>query len=187
MTDGAVVVYRGSRTGLSAAKAQLWTQDSPGVIGSSTLEAFGSSLAVCRLDAGATDDLVIGAFLDEISGKEDAGSVTVLLGSPSGLTTAGLGGANYGQATSGVAGSPERWETFGEAVHTVPVRNGTQSLMVVGTPWESIPKADAAGQVHQFAYTKAGPTGIGSRSFNADTPGLQGLAEDGDTFGDSLG
>lgn len=185
--DGAVVVYRGSRTGLSGTRAQLWTQDSPGVIGSSIDEGFGTSLAVGHLDTGPTDDLVIGAPREEISGQLLAGSVTVLLGSPSGLTTAGRGGASFTQATSGIAGSPERWDGFGEAVQTVAVRQGTQSLVIIGSPSESIGKVRFAGQVHQLAYTAAGPTGTGSRSFSANTAGLQGKVGEPDYFGASLG
>ena len=88
VVDGEVLVLPGSKNGLTGTGSEVWTQDSPGVQGSSTQEAFGSSLAMGRLDDGPTDDLAIGASHDDIGGVRSAGSVTVLLGSTDGLTTA---------------------------------------------------------------------------------------------------
>ena len=97
VVDGEVLVLPGSKNGLTGTGSEVWTQDSPGVQGSSTEEAFGSSLAMGRLDDGPTDDLAIGASHDDLGGVASAGSVTVLLGSADGLTTAGLGGSLFHQ------------------------------------------------------------------------------------------
>lgn len=52
-------------------------------MGTSQHDGFGSSLTMGRLDAGATDDWVVGVPLDVVSGERAAGSVTLLLGGPS--------------------------------------------------------------------------------------------------------
>ena len=183
--DGAVAVFHGAAAGLSGRDAQLWTQDSPGVVGTSNRDGFGAAVAFGRLDAGGTDDLLVGAPFDDVSGHADAGSVTVLLGSARGLTTAGTGGSSVSQNTAGVAGNAEKGDRFGSSLTTVDL-GAAQAAAVIGVPDESVGTKAAVGQVHQLALGAGGPRTTGSRAFNPDTIGVQGLAESGDAFGRSL-
>ena len=81
---------------------QVWTQDSAGVPGTARPDdGFGATLAVGRLNGDAIPDLAIAAPED----NNGTGSVTVLLGSPAGLTTAGYGGTTFTQSTPGIGGA----------------------------------------------------------------------------------
>lgn len=107
--SGAVVLVRGSSTGLGTLGKQFWTQDSPGVSGEARNEdAFGLALAMGPLNAGPNDDLAIGAPQDWVGSKSSVGSVTVLLGSAGGLTTGMAGGTRWHQDSPGIGGAVER-------------------------------------------------------------------------------
>ena len=127
IVDGEVLLIPGSRDGLLGNRSEVWSQDSRGVEGSSTDEAFGAALAMGRLDNGPTDDLAIGASRDDIGGARSAGSVTVLLGSADGLTTAGRGGALFHQGTAGISGSNETQDSFGNQLSTAWVQGADRA------------------------------------------------------------
>jgi hypothetical protein len=77
--------------------------------------AFGSSLTSGRYNVDNADDLAIGAPSDTVGSLSGAGSVTVLFGRSTGLTTSGsllLTGD-----TASLPGVATAGEQFGEAVH----------------------------------------------------------------------
>lgn len=184
--DGAVAVFRGSGTGLSGRDAQLWTQDSPGVIGTSKKDGFGAAVTFGRLDTGTTADLLIGVPFDDVNGQADAGSVTALLGSKTGLTTAGASGASFNQDTPSIEGSAEEGDWFGETLSIISPSLSGPGAAVVGVPNEDVETLSSTGQIVQLALGTFGPKAVGSRTINADTAGVQGVSEGGDAFGHSL-
>jgi hypothetical protein len=184
--DGAVVILPGSKGGLTSMGAEWWTQDSPGVVGGSNGDSWGFSLAMGHLDPGPTDDLVIGAPTDVSDGIRDAGSVTVLLGSPDGLTTAGVGGAIFHQGISGIAGRSERYDAFGSSLTTAYLQSSKQESVIVGSG-ESLAKAEFAGQICQLSIGSSGPRASGSRTLNAASKGVAGAPGEWDSFGNALG
>lgn len=184
--DGAVAVFRGSSTGLSGRGTQLWTQDSPGVVGTSTRDGFGASLAFGRLDGDATDDLLVGVPYADINSHKGAGSVTVLLGSRTGLTTNGAGGSRFSQDTRGIAGTAERGDWFDKTVSIVQLSRTGPGAAVIGVPLEDLGSTVNPGQIHQLAPGGSGPKTTGTRTINADRAGVQGVAKRFDHFGDSL-
>ena len=133
------------------------------------------------LDRGNRADLAIGAPGDAFDG-----SVTVLLGSPNGLTTAGVGGTRYTQATSGIAGSAEIDDDFGEALTAAFVQSESQASLIIGSPGEDVGNLENAGSVTQLSINNAGPKPSGSRTFTADTRGVQGRAGQDEEFGGSI-
>ena len=91
---GAVSFLRGSSTGLTGSQSQIWSQDSPGVDGvAQSTDQFGAALVMAPLDNGNLMDVAIGAPEDSISSIENAGSVTILLGRSTGLSTSGAAAA----------------------------------------------------------------------------------------------
>src|SRR5688572_16924224 len=87
---GAVAVLYGGPSGLRAAGDQFWHQDSLNIAGdSSPGDRFGAALAVGDFNGDGIDDLAIGVPGDEVSGNEDAGGITIIFGSLSGLITGG--------------------------------------------------------------------------------------------------
>ncbi len=87
---GAVNVLYGSRTGLTAAGDQLWSQASPGVKGRARRgDGFGAALASGDFDRDGYADLAIGVRKDRKGEETEAGAVNVLYGARGGLTAAG--------------------------------------------------------------------------------------------------
>lgn len=177
---GAVVLLPGSATGLTTAHNQFWTQGSPGVAGSARLgNVFGESLAMGPLDRGATADLAIGAPGD----ADQGGSVTVLLGGAQGLTTAGTGGTRYTQSTTGIVGTNETGDDFGEVVRTAFLQSRAQASLLIGAPGETVGTVVGAGSLTQLSISTSGPNPGGSQTFTADSRGVRGTAGRKDHFG----
>jgi hypothetical protein len=85
---GFVSVIYGSSKGFDTAKKKVFSQDSSGVPGGAeAYDHFGYSLASADFDRDGYADLAIGSP-DEDTGKgANAGSITILWGTPSGLST----------------------------------------------------------------------------------------------------
>ena len=88
---GAVNVLYGSATGLTASGDQFWTQNSTGVLDDAEAgDAFGSSLANGDFNNDGFSDLAIGVPSEDVAGPvANAGAVSVLYGSATGLTDDG--------------------------------------------------------------------------------------------------
>lgn len=176
---GAVVLLAGSKGGLTTSNSQLWTQDSPGVAGTARLgHVFGEALAMAPLDKGPTADLLVGA-----PGDLDGGSVTLLLGGPDGLTTDGIGGTRFTQATPGIPGTPEGDDAFGEVVTAPFLQSRTQATVVIGVPHEDIGSIRSAGAIVQLPIGASGPNAGKAKTFTANTRGVQGKAGTDERFG----
>jgi hypothetical protein len=99
--SGAVDVLYGSPAAPSAARAQLWTQDSIGVRGAAEeRDHFGSVLSIAHHGAGDPAQLAVGVHFEAVDGIALAGALNVLRGSDSGLT--GSGSQLWTQDTPGV-------------------------------------------------------------------------------------
>lgn len=87
---GAVNVLYGSETGLSADRAQLWHQASPGIAGSPEKgDHFGRTLEAGDFNGDGYDDVAIAAPAENLAGMVDHGMVHIIFGSAQGLTSAG--------------------------------------------------------------------------------------------------
>ena len=87
---GAVTVIYSSSTKLSGKGSQGWTQASSGISGTTEYrDYFGYTLAAGNFTGHNRDDLAIGSVGEHFTGREDVGSVHVLLGTSSGLTATG--------------------------------------------------------------------------------------------------
>src|SRR5262249_12467876 len=82
---GAVSVLYGSASGITSAKDQLWTQDSPGINGiADASDQFGGALAAGDFNGDGRDDLAISAS-NETTSVVATGGVNVIYGTSSGL------------------------------------------------------------------------------------------------------
>ena len=180
--EGAVYLIPGSPTGLTGLGSQRWTKDSPGVEGAPTEESeFGRYLAIGPLDKGKYADLAVGATGDYV-GSHGTGSVTILRGSPSGLTTIGSGGRRLHPGVRGIAGSVKHAGAFGTGLAVAFVQGGSRGNLIIGEPYARV-RGIRAGRIHQLAITKSGPNPIGSSNFHLDTHGLKGTPAKRDFFG----
>lgn len=191
--DGAVNVIYGTRRGLRTRGSRFLHQDSPGMAGDGAEgdDNFGDSLAAADFDRDGDDDLGIGAGDECItSGLDqlcDAGAVSVVYGSPKGLTTTGSQFWHQGQP--GVAGDGlEVDDRFGETLVVGDFDGDRRGDLAVGLRAEDVVAGgnDTDGAVNVLYGTRQGLTANGSQFVH------QGMlageqAEVNDEFGDALG
>ena len=116
-------------------------------------------------------------------GDHGTGSVTILRGSPSGLTTSGTGGRRLHPGVRGIAGSVQHAGAFGTGLAVAFVQGGSRGDLIIGEPYARV-RGIRAGRIHQLAMTKnPGQNPIGSSNFHLDTHGLKGTPAKRDFFG----
>ena len=173
----AVVLYGLARAGLSSAGAQSWWQDSAGVADSAESgDFFGFALAAGDITGDGRDDLAVGVW-----GENDrVGAVQLLPGSGGGLTAAGS--QLWSQDSVGVDGVGESDDFFGYAVALGDFTGDGHDDLAVGTAGEN----DRSGAVNVLLGTGAGLTANGDQLWTQNSAGMLGVAESGDSFGESL-
>lgn len=171
---GRVLVLNGSATGMQR----------QGVLGTKG----GRSVDSADIDGDGYADLVIGQPYVAESGAPSGGQITVLPGSPGGLTTTGK--RTVHQNTSGVPGGSEGGDAFGYFVSAGDVNNDNYADILVGAPRENLTRSGSnridAGMVHLLYGTSAGVTGSGSAAYHQDVSGIPGATESYDRFGSSV-
>ncbi len=179
---GSVHVLFGSSTGLTAAGSQLWTQNTRGVPGAAeTDDGFDLSLAAGDFGWDGHADLAWGRPAESTRAGANAGVVTVLYGSDTGLTA--TGSESWSQDSSGIKGVPEgSW--FGSALAAADLEAGRPADLVVGARYERI-GGSASGAVHVIYGSAAGLTSAGDQLWSRASPGVKGNAQEA-TFGSSL-
>lgn len=183
---GAVTVLYGSPSGLSPAGSQVWSQDSNGVPGiAQANDAFGTSLAAGDYDRDGFTDLAIGVPGETNGPTPQGGLVTVLLGSPLGLTSAGS--LEFNQHTAGMPGVDEPFNRFGETLAAGDFDGDDFPDLVIGIPNEDIGPNFAAGALVVIHGAPIGLTTIDALVLWPNSPGLLGSAAQGDRFASAFG
>ncbi len=110
--SGTVQVLYGSADGLTADGSQRWSAAMPSLVARGHVHGFPETMASGDFDADGRDDLALAS----IGGPraDTAGSITVLYGSPAGLTAARA--QTWSQDSVGIAGVPEASEWFGRGL-----------------------------------------------------------------------
>jgi hypothetical protein len=180
---GAVLVLSGGPTGLSAAGARTWTEDSPGIRDSAeALDGFGTSLVAADFDGDGYADLAIGSPMEDLR-VPDAGAVHVLYGSPEGLTAARS--QRWHQDSPGVPDRPEPRDQLGRSLTAGDFDGDGFSELAIGVPYEGR-RAFRMGIVHVLRGSSAGLTADGDQVWHQDSPGISERAQMRDQFGQSL-
>ena len=174
---GVVHVLYGSAGGLTAAGSQLWSQDSPGVADvAEPDDEFGDALTTGDFNGDGAADLAIGA-----SGENNfAGVAQVLYGSAGGLTAAGS--QRWSQNSPGIADVAEGSDGFGRALAAGDFNGDARADLAIGVPGEN----NFAGAVHVLYGSAGRLPAAGSQRWSQDSPGIADVAEDFDSFGESL-
>jgi hypothetical protein len=174
---GAVHVLYGSAGGLQGPGSQFFTQDSPGVPGTADLQDnFGFGLASGDFDQDGFADLAAGA-----AGEDGGpGAVSVLFGSPAGLTRAG------GQLFTQVGGAAEGIDRFGASLAAADFDHDGFADLAAGAPFETLGSIREAGAVSVLYGWGGGLTRVGGQLFTQNSPGLGSSAEALDNFGLTL-
>ncbi|TCB98878.1 hypothetical protein E0H26_05510 [Micromonospora zingiberis] len=123
---GLIAVFTGRTGGLSGSAVKIITQRTAGVPGSpEDRDRFGATLAAGDVTGDGRADVLVGAYTEAIGTKDEAGMITLLKGSSSGLT--GSGAQGFDQNHPVVPGGAERGDRFGGSVALLNL-NGTGPL-----------------------------------------------------------
>lgn len=178
---GAVAVLEGGPDGARATGASWFDQDTAGVPDDGELgDAFGAVLAIAALDAGAFEDLVVGMPTEDVGEAGDAGAFVVLSGSATGPSPAGT---LWSEASTGVAGTPERGDLFGYALSPGDFDGDLSVDLAVGIPGQDVSDATDAGLTHVLYGTAAGLAAEGQQRWHRGSSGVLGLVAERDLLG----
>lgn len=178
---GAVVINYGCPTGITHAGGHILTQDSLGYT-SEAGDNFGFSLAVGNFNNDAYDDLAIGSPGESIDGLDDAGNVTIILG-----TSTGLNGASVLVSQGNSPGAVEAGDIFGYAMAAGDFNGDGRDDLAVGAPGEDIEGASTlvnAGAIELYFGSAGGITTAGAYIITDDD--TINAAQSGANFGWSL-
>ncbi len=185
ISAGAVIVLNGSPGGLTATGSQLWTQDTPEVLGASELnDLFGISLAAGDFNGDAAPDLAIGIRGENVGSTVDAGAVALLYAAAGGLSADG--NQFWSQDSPGIAGAPETSDLFGRSLTSGDFNNDSYDDLAIGVPNEDVGALDSAGAVNVIYGSVGGLTATGDQLWTQNSAGILGGAEAGDLFGFSV-
>lgn len=181
---GAVNVLYGSRSGLTGAGDQRWTQANlPGL--PEPGDGFGFSLAAADFNGDGFDEIAIGSPGDDVGQLGNEGSVVVVFGSRGGLVATG---AKLLKRTD--TGAEDASVAFGMSVAAGDLDGDGRADLAVGAPacseWWYAPCSGAPGDVAVFYSPTGVPRAAGSQLWSLDSPGIEGVAESHDEFGGSV-
>ena len=116
---------------------------------------FGYSVAVGNFNGDDYDDLLVGAYREDLEGDgvTDAGGIHIIYGANNGLTTEG--DQNFHQNSSGVQDVAEDQDRFGEVVAAGDVNYDGFDDVIVGVPNEQL-FGNGAGAFHILYGTEGG-------------------------------
>ena len=135
-------------------------------------------------DNDGFDDLAIGIPAKDVDNAVDAGSVHVIYGSSSGLTTSG--DQVVTQNTPGVLDTAEASDRFGFALAAGDFNDDGFVDLAVGVPGEDDGSTSDAGALAIFPGSSSGLTVVGDLFYTQNTTNINDTSEAGDQYAFSL-
>ncbi|MEU0004157.1 FG-GAP-like repeat-containing protein [Streptomyces sp. NPDC006314] len=169
---GQISVWYGGPNGPDPAQTPtVIHQDSPGAPGAAeTDDMFGSSISTGDINGDGYADVAVGTPGEDLGSAGEAGAVTVLFGSASGLTTKGA--KTWTQDTEGVPGGSEAWDRFGQSVRLIDINKNGKADLVTGAGGEN-----GYGAVTILRGTASGLTTDYATFISARDVALKGYAD----------
>ncbi|HEX9774419.1 MAG TPA: carboxypeptidase regulatory-like domain-containing protein [Actinomycetota bacterium] len=183
---GAIHVFFGGGSGIKTRNGQFFTQNTAGVLDRAERgDNFGDALAAAGFNApGGADDVAIGIPKEDVGGKRDAGAVALLLGkSGVGLRTGG--DAFLHQGSTGIKGSNEPGDRFGDALAAGDQDGDGFADLAIGVGREDVAGKVDAGAVG-VVFGSGGGLSRRDQLWRRDAPGMAGSLGERDRFGESL-
>jgi hypothetical protein len=187
---GAVQVLRGSGDGLTATGGRRFGRSVTGMP-DVEYEAFGTSLAIGRLDSDRYGDLVVGTPDYHCNSSDcvtSGGEVAVLYGGASMVPHARV--ERWTQDSPDVVDAAEPDDFFGASLALADFDADGHMDIAVGAPREKVTECGqwclGQGAVTVLYGTASGPSGARSQLWHLDVPGIPGVAQPGTYAGSSL-
>lgn len=185
---GGVHVLYGDAAGLQADAPddQMWSQDATGSGDPSEgADQFGFALADGDFNGDGYSDLAIGVPLEDVGAIADAGAVSIVYGSATGLQASAPAGQHWTQDSVEVEDVAEGADQFGSAVGAGDFNGDGYADLAVGVPFEdvgAIADAGAAAVLHGSAsgLQAAAPA---DQKWTQNSAGVVDGAESDDQFG----
>jgi len=171
---------------LALSSTQLVTRATPGLQGGlHDVAGFGFSLAAGDFDADGRDDLAVGCPYDLVGTFDDAGSVTVLTGSETGLFGASL---LLHEDVEDVPDAAEQGDQFGDALAAADYDADGDADLVIGASAETISGVGNAGGVLVLEGDATELLDVSqSHWLDKSLAGIAGAPGSNDRFGSALG
>jgi unsaturated chondroitin disaccharide hydrolase len=176
---GQVTVLYGTATGLETRRSRQFTQTLRGSV-SEEGDRFGSAFATGDFDRDGYSDLAVGAPGEDLDSSSDAGQVTIVYGTSSGLSPAKI--HQFTQSSTG--GAVEPGDHFGASLASGDFNDDGVVDLAYGAPDEDDGSVSDAGQVGVQYGSQYGLGSYRARAFSQSDAG--GTTEAGDHFGATL-
>jgi hypothetical protein len=136
------------------------------------------------------DDLAVGVRSEDLpdgavlNGKVNAGAVNVIYGGVLGLTA--TGNQFWNQDSSGINGVAASNERFGTALAVGDFNGDGFDDLAIGVNGDPVNGQGVAGAVNVIYGSATGLKATGDQLWSQDSPGINDVAEAGDSFGSDL-
>jgi hypothetical protein len=193
---GSVNLLYGSSTGLQATgtggpEDQFWSEKTRGMGtgGAQPDDRFGTSIASADFNGDGYEDLASGIRLKDVGTDVDAGALSIVYGSATGLQDNGHGGPNDQFITQNdlAPEDPEGSETgdwFGYSTSVADFNGDGIADLAAGARFEDVGSVVDGGTVDiLFGASGTGLSTSGSQYWNQDSPGILDQAETSDELG----
>jgi hypothetical protein len=181
---GAVNILYGSSAGLVSSGSQVWQQGTGGLADVAEAgDLMGYEVAAGDVNGDGYADLAAAAIGESVGAAAEAGAVSVLYGSPGGLSATG----NQLWTEDGTGYDPsETGDRFGISLVVGDFNHDGFSELAAGLAYEDLGAIRDAGAVLVLAGSSAGLTSAGGQFWTQDTSGIIDASENGDGFGYAL-
>jgi hypothetical protein len=182
---GAVDVIYGSAVGLTAADDDFWTQDVTDINGDvENDDWFGYRVAGGDFNGDGFDDLLSGVPEEDVSDGADAGGVSAIYGTASGLDAEG--DDFWHQDSPGLANEAETGDEFGLSIATGDFDGNGFDDAAAGVPGEDVSGEDESGGVAVIYGTAGGLDDPNDDFWHQDSSGIEDSPEPIDMFGNAV-